>query len=260
MKKLLVILAACLLVFGVAGQANAYFYNSGTADLIRVVYQTTASGGTLEEATDLGSITSIENNPSSLNDAGYNLSTGDGTNKISTSASNLIVAYFASNGTTPSTATEYWTSSINTTATNPGYNSFANGVWTATHNVLTNYSSIASGASNVWETFSSTGGTSYYFKMDKGGLAPGSFDQYTANVGETALVSGGSVSEYLFAWTSPKTNMGNTLAELQLVTTFSNGTISTSVSQVAATPISTSVLLFGSGLLGLIGVVRRKVV
>ena len=53
MKKLLLLLAACLVVLGVAGKAKAEF---AAGDLIRVVYQTSASGGTYEAATDLGSV------------------------------------------------------------------------------------------------------------------------------------------------------------------------------------------------------------
>ena len=59
MKKLLGVLAAGLLVFGAAGMANADLTDGNTGDLVRVIYQTTASGGTYEFASDLGSITSV---------------------------------------------------------------------------------------------------------------------------------------------------------------------------------------------------------
>ena len=63
-----------------------------------------------EEATDLGSITAIENNPASLQDSGYDLTKGAGGAYNFNGDSDLIVAYFASNGNIPNNATEYWTS------------------------------------------------------------------------------------------------------------------------------------------------------
>jgi hypothetical protein len=264
MKKFLVVLAVTLLLIGAAGQASAFFYNSGTADLIRVVYQTTVSGGTLEQATDLGSISSIEQSPSGFSDSGYNLYNGDGTHSFSSSAGtggDLEVAYFASDGTSPSNFTKYWTSGPQSgTVTNAGFNSFKNNVWTATNTVLTNYengttSTYDSGSANVWALL--TLSKSYYKELDKNGAAPGSFDQYIGNLGEIALVSGGSVTQGLYAWTSPTTE--STISpELELVTTLTGGVVSTEV--LSATPIPPTVLLFGSGLIGLIGVMRKRIV
>lgn len=257
MKKLLIVLAACMLVAGVAGRANASF---SVGDLIRVVYQTTASGGTLEEATDLGSAAAIEANPSSLADSGYNLLTGNGTSNFG-SLSNLEVAYFAVNGSTPPTATEFWTSGTATgTETNNGYTTFKNGISVtaaATISGPNGYTLYSNGTANAWELVSNP--TSYYKGMDLNNAnATGSFDKfYTAGAGdgEVALVSGGSVSQGLFDWKTP-TQLSTISASIILVTSYSGGVISTTAQSNAA-PIPPSVLLFGSGLLGLIGI-RRK--
>ena len=258
MKKLLVVLAACLLVFGVAGRANAYF---AQGDLIRVVYQTTASGGTYEQATDLGSVASIEANPSSLTASGdqYNLETGAGGAKAFSSLSNLDVAYFAVNTSTP----EFWTSgTTGASETNNGYTG-ALATMTAANNILAHaYAPTASsnGTANAWYLL--TGANAYYKLMDGNGTNVGSFNQYYLSGtgdGEIALVAGGSVQQDLFDWTNPSTK-STILGSLTLTTTLSStGIISTSATPAAGTvPIPPSVLLFGSGLLGLVGIRRRN--
>ena len=127
MKKLLTVLAAGLLVFGVAGMAKADFNNPG--DLIQVVYQTTASGGSWEMATDLGSIASITANPTAFSDS-FNLltvSSALGGGFTSSSLSSLQVAYFA---VTSTGAGQAWISGPSTgtvTGNRCGLNNARNG-------------------------------------------------------------------------------------------------------------------------------------
>ncbi len=260
MKKLLVVLAAGLLVFGVAGRANAYF---AQGDLIRVVYDTT-KGVTYEQATDLGSVTSIEANPSTLSDSGYNLESGAGGSKAFSNLSTLNVAYFAVNSTGGVGGLgEFWSSgTTGASETNIG-SSNSLGVLQNAGNILAHaYAPSASsgGTANAW--YSLTGTYSYYMKMDGNGTAIGSFNQFYfsgPSNGEIALVAGGSVKQDLFDWTNPSTT-STILGSLTLTTALSSaGVISTSATPaVGAVPIPPSVLLFGSGLLGLVGIRRRN--
>ena len=265
MKKLLVILAAGLLVCGVAGQAKAtYTFNAD--DLVRVVYY---AGASYEEATDLGSVTSIAANPSTLNDVGYNLETGSSVGNFSsrlTGGGTVEVAYFAVSSSTA----DLWTSGSGTlgaTETNNGYNS-ANGVLTAANNAIVHaYSPSASNGStaNAWYAITASGSTGqygYYRNLDKGGAAIGSFDQFYGNApgdGEIALAVGGSAQQGLFHWTIPGT-LATIFSSLTLTTTINSaGLIQTSaIAPASATPIPPSVLLLGSGLLGLVGIRRRN--
>ncbi len=253
MKKLLTVLAAGLLVFGVAGMAKADFNNPG--DLIQVVYQTTASGGSWEMATDLGSIASITANPTAFSDS-FNLltvSSALGGGFTSSSLSSLQVAYFA---VTSTGAGQAWISGPSTgTVTSNG--AAWNNVKTAMGNVINDYAgnTFPQGVTQF------TGDTSsYYFQLDKNGLGIGSFDTFVANgLGEKALVLGGNVLQDIFAF-----NPANTSATVSgifgLTTSLaSNGEITINGAQItSATPIPPSVLLLGSGLLGLIGIRRRN--
>ncbi len=209
MKKFLVVLAAAVLVAGLCGQANAFFYyGTSQTDLIRVVYQTTASGGTYEEATDLGSITAIEQDPGSLKDTGYDLTAGAGgaySFPSAVSASNLYVAYFATNGSNPTTGTEYWTSGPSTgTLTNNGGAGYRNNVWPTTQSVLTYYENTTTGAgtANVWASLSvghsfykGLGGT-YDGYLLNGGLGTASLPTALRNPGPVRLESGINVRDH----------------------------------------------------------------
>ncbi len=256
MKKLLVVLAAGLLVFGVAGQAKASFSQD---DLIRVVYQTAAGGGyTYETASDLGNVGTIMSTPSSLVDAGYNLLSGNATQKFG-SLNGLEVAYFAVNSATG----ELWTSGTagasetNTNSSNSG------GTITKAGSILAHgYAPTASsgGTANAWLLKSAA--NSYWKEMDGNSDNIGSFNNFYATGignGEIALVASGSVQQGLFHWATPGTT-STILSSLTLTTALSAaGLIQTSaITTASATPIPPSVLLLGSGLLGLVGIRRRN--
>jgi hypothetical protein len=249
MKKLLVVLAACLLVFGVAGQAKASFT---AGDLIRVVYQTTANGGTYEVATDLGSASSILSG-GALSSNTFNLF-GTGTHFAGSDATTLEVAYFAVN----SGKTEFWSSGTQgSTETNNGRTSWTNTIGAAALTLVNTYNST--GQTNAWAQFT-TNHSTYYNLMDKNSATnTGSFDYFYksgAADGEAQLVVG-SVSQDIFDWKTPGTLTSNLAGSLTLVTTVdASGNITSSASAV---PIPPSVLLLGSGLLGLIGIRRKNI-
>jgi hypothetical protein len=283
MKRFLVVFAALFLIIGLAGQAHAYFsQNSG--DLIRVVEDVTSTTGngtvaTVEQATDLGSAAYIMANPGVLTGSGYSISgtnytdtfnlftSINGSGNFSTTNSNLYVAYFAVNNTG---GYQFWTSGTATgTETNlTAGTTYVNQVGPNANNILGqsgrngyNVSPYLSG-SNLWYLTSNT--QSYWRDMDGNQLTyQGAFDKFYLNGkgdGDASIALGGSATQGLFYW-NPANTVTTEGASLILTTTIdSNGNIVTTASAVqsATTPIPPSVLLFGSGLLGLIGIGRKN--
>ncbi len=260
MKKFLVVLAAGLLVAGLCGQANAFFYyGTSQTDLIRVVYESSANGGVYEEATDLGTVASVEQG--SFTNNAYDLTQGAGGvyNLAGASASNLNVAYFASNGSLPTNATEYWTSGSATgTQTNNGGAHFTGPTWQGTNSVLKYYTNTTQGAgtANVWAAISAP--YSFYKSLN------GTYSGYLLQGSGSAALTNGSATQGLYDW-SPAGTSQTIGPEYQIVTSYQlnpqtgDYIVSTQVTPLASpTPIPPSVLLLGSGLLGLIGIKRRE--
>ncbi len=253
MKKLLGVLAAGLLVFGAAGMAKADLTDGSSGDLVRVIYQTTASGGTYEFASDLGSITSVLGGTLASNAVNPFAS---GTNFTGTSYSNLQVAYFA----TDTNNTQMWLSGPST-GTQKGLQSAFNGVLGNAANLYLVYANQGNGTATpatggVW--YQSVANTdSYYFTMNGNGSATGTMGEfYPSGTGEMQLVNLASVTQGLFDFTAG----GTVSAALHLVTTVNAaGQIITTEAGGSPTPIPPSVLLLGSGLLGLVGIRRRNI-
>ncbi|MFZ0927332.1 MAG: hypothetical protein WAN11_01950 [Syntrophobacteraceae bacterium] len=262
MKKLLLVLAACLLVFGVAGQAKADFgdtFNVPAGDLLRIVIDE-SSTGTYEYASDLGSITSalsgtVNSNSITPFASGTLFS---GTNSSST----LYVAYVATN----SANTELYASGPQGT-TETGLSSKFSTITSTISGLTGIYNNQTAGDGNT--TYASAVGSgafygkanqdSYYFTLDKNGTAIGSVGQfYSAFNAEALLTNGSNTLQQLYGFTS--SNLINVASLLGITTSFTGGVISTSVSsEVSSTPIPPSVLLFGSGLLGLVGIRRKNI-
>ncbi len=204
-------------------------------------------------ATDLGSAASIEagNGSIALNSNTVDLfGTGTFTGSDPTT---LEVAYFAVTGS------EFWTSGSSATETNNG-----NGAWTAaikgaaTTAFTTASRTTADANGNAWVAQASNG---YYKELNKGGTAnQGSFDNfYTTGKGngEAALLEG-PVSLNIFDWKTPGTKTTGLASAFTLITTVDSSGNITTTEAPAATPIPASVLLLGSGLLGLVGIRRRN--
>lgn len=244
MKKHFAIILAAMLMVGAAGQAMAMI---STPNLIRIVYQGGTSG-TVEIGTDLGV-------------AGSSLSVGTlgGGNFNSTmfggaAFSDMNVAYI---GLSSPIGTDLWFSAtslptVNTlvfTSTRSAFNNVYTGAYAA--------GTTTAGVRSVVK--------SYYTQLDKAGAfgGIGSLNVFVtqgatnnlfgveANLAALAT-TGGYVDQKLY-------NYNNT-SKLVTDTGFTLRTLSdgSTLVMATATPIPPSVLLLGSGLLGMIGI-RRKI-
>lgn len=241
MKKIMMLLAVTILLLGLSGQAMANF---GEGDLIRAVYQ---SGGSYEVDTDLGAFapTTAYTGPTIKFTSNPFPIAGSGVFS-NASWSNLQVAYFVYGGTSAA-----WTSGPKS-----GQSS-ANVSGTQTTNsattMLNAFKSL--GASGQAELLMADTG-SYVTNMDNGGKNPGSFGGFIpAGNGEqnlAALSSQSYVDSYLYYYADPSTAAAG--VQVADIRTFADGTSEV----VGAVPVPPSVLLMGSGLIGLLRM-RRKI-
>jgi len=163
-KKIFTILIACMLLFGVAGQAMAYFTNG---ELIRVVYKTGGTGN--EFATDLGafSATAPISGSTLYNTDNFSLASFPGA-----SMADLNVAYFLRNpaGGNPS----LWVSGpAGGQMSNAGQKASAIGVF---QQVLNLYVANASGHATA--TIASSTANSYWQGWTRTGVGVGSFANF----------------------------------------------------------------------------------
>ena len=243
-KKMIALLAGALMTAAMAGNAMAYFEND---HLIRVVYDKSIN---TEVATDLGKVQDIlaaaSKGPITL---------GTGTNSylggaLATSAlSNLNVAYYSVNVANK----DLWLSSKADTQNISAANQWTTGS-SMIANTLGKYASLAT--SSV--TLSTADPSSYWNKLDGNGTKVGKFNTfYLSANGEmnlAALATGGEVKQNLFFWDNPSLSSG--LAGTKQVTI---KTLSTGGTQVASNvPVPPALFLMGSGLLGLVGIRRKK--
>jgi len=254
------LMMVALLMLGVSGQAMAAF-NEG--DLIRVVYSGTGSG--TEYATDMGNYSSLT--------APGSVYLNDTTDTVSLSQigaaswSNANVAYFIMSSTLNGGNGAAWTSGPTTGATAaPGQ--FWSGFELNASTVLPVYGANAIG-NNVTLLQSNAG--SYWTNMNGGGYAVGTMGSYldqnipgnTAEVNLAALSTTGYVNQMLYYYGSTPDGSttdikGTAVAALETLVN-ANGQLITILGNAPTTPIPAAVYLFGSGLLGLIGL-RRKMV
>jgi hypothetical protein len=242
-KKMTALLAGALMTVAMAGNALAYFEQD---HLIRVVYDKSIN---TEVATDLGKVQDIlaaaKNGPITL---------GAGTDSFlggaltTSSLSNLNVAYYAVNVANK----DLWLSSKADTQNISAANQW-NTNSSLTANTLGRYVSL--GGSTV--TLSTQDPSSYWTKLDGNGTKVGKFGtSYLAANGEmnlAALATGGEVKQNLFFWDNPSVTSG--LAGTKQVTI---KTLSSGGTEVSNVPVPPALFLMGSGLLGLVGIRRKK--
>jgi len=228
MKKIMMLLAVAALLLGVNGQAMAYFSNG---DLIQVVYS-----GTTEIATDEGSLATLLAGGTTLN--------------FSSPLANASVAYFDYTTTGGSLGTA-WTSGngASQTAKFGSANSFI----TAYNNASGLYATQTGSPAQV--TVLTSNPDSYNTQMNGSGSSVGLMAGFIPSVGgiqqtEASLVNNGPVQQTLYQYVPSIVRGANS-------TGISVATINTG--NVAATPVPPSILLMGSGLLGLAGIGRKRI-
>lgn len=239
-RKMIALLAGAMMTVAMAGNALAYFEQD---HLIRVVYDKSIN---TEVATDLGKVQDIiaaaKSGPITLGADSYL-----GGALAGSSLSDLNVAYYAVNVANK----DLWLSS------KAGTQSIATTQWNATSTAVSNtlgkYASL--GGSTV--TLSMTDGSSYWAKLDGSGTKAGKFNTtYTVANGEmnlAALATGGEVKQSLFFWDNPSVTSGAAGAKQVSIKTLSSG-----ATEVSNVPVPPALFLMGSGLLGLVGIRRKK--
>jgi len=251
MKKLLVVLAACLLVFGVAGPAKAAFTTDG--ELVRVMFD--ASTG-IEVATDMGLISDLQKQTNVLSDV-VPLSAFGATatwSQVSTAyfgvSSAGLLAYIAGTGAM-TMGGKTWSTFLSNDVTIVG-------TWASTGTAISGLAnSVSLSTSNL---------SSYYAIFDGGGANPGTYNgTLVAGTSTTEVANGTLATQYLYQFVAPtgKSAVNGTIvsapipAGFTIVTDYNGNPGGTEINP-SIVPIPPSILLMGSGLLGLIGVGRRK--
>jgi hypothetical protein len=249
-KKMIVILAGALLAIGMTGNAFASFTND---DLIRVVYQT--AGGTAETATDLGSISSLLGVSNDVVGGGAGAFTANGIS--SANLANYNVAYFVISN--DSGTKQVWVSGDPATATK----NLSSG-WSTTLAGLENIEGTYAGLTAVSGTVASdtTAPANSYFKVaDGSGTKPGAMVGIVASASRAnteaslaTLTTASPVTQGLWYFATAGTASQTGTLALNLQT---NADGSTTIN-ASSTPIPPSFFLMGSGLLGMVGLRRKK--
>ena len=243
MKKVMMLMLAMVLLLGVSGQALAFFDDG---NLIRVVY---SSDGTMESATDLGSITGLTSASTAnviYNTNNFSLAQLGAGATLATS----YVAYF----TATLSPDQAWTSGSSASGQTGSTGAFQ-GFVSSMHNALQTGYQLNGGLTNAMVTLA-TGDPNSYFKQ----LAsvPGALGGFLAqdNGAEKSLAdlaTVGYVDQYLYYYASIPGRGSATGLNVATIRTFADGHTELN----PTVPIPAAVYLLGSGLLGLVGI-RRK--
>jgi hypothetical protein len=266
MKRMVMFFAAVMFLLGVSGQAMAYF---AQGDLIQIVYQ---SGGSYEVGTDLGAfaptspygnVTGGKSTDQTINFSANPFSLPGQTGAFSTASwSNLNVAYFVTNGTSA------WTSGPD------GGQTMSAGAMSAfqaaAQAILQQYAAFGTGQGQLLQSNIN----SYFSRMHNAytqtGTGGGGAFGFLSSNGETNLAAlgngaGSYVDSYLYYYADSSTLKGLQVADIR---TFADGTSevvggsSTAANggPLPVTPVPPSVLLMGSGLLGLAGIRKKQTI
>jgi len=241
MKKFLSLIAiAAVMMVGLAGNAMAYFEDN---HLIRIIYQT---NGSVELASDLGLFTDALNSTNTALGDSFSLSQFS-----SASYSDLQVAYVVGGFTAQQWYLSGEADNAPVSGTNKG--TTLRSAWLGVDSYYGSSSSTVVKDKNAV--------TSYYTKMDFGNiLIAGTFAGFyadgmgEANLADLATV--GYVDQVMYNFPTATLNSALEGTAVATIRTWADGT-TTIVPSAATVPLPASVLLFGSGLLGLFGI-RRK--
>jgi hypothetical protein len=242
MKKIMMLLIAAVMLFGVSGQAMAAFSNG---DLIQVVYQ---RGGSMEVATDLGAFSATTAYAGSTMTLGSNPFPTAGTGPFATAAqSDLYVAYYVAGATNA----PVWVSGPAGGQTSGN----RQGASAALLSTQVNAKYLSLGGTQV--QLAQSDPQSYYTKMDSGGTTLGGFSSFIPGMnGEVSLGTTAYVDTYLYYYATPNANGAKAGVQVATIRTYANG--ATEMLGQVSTPIPASVMLLGSGLMGLVGMRRKQ--
>ncbi len=253
MKKICGLIVAALLFCFFTGQAMADNFAQG--DLIRVLYNTNYSyglptGGTYEYATDLGSLTSLINTKNNTVGDNFTAYAGSGFGNIQAAYYVFGTDYTPYIAAPPSSGVPNATGSIGSLI----------GAFTNQQNLY--QGSLMSGSTITARVLQSNG-NNYTAQMNFGGPVWGTYGQYLDTVGAaearlTPLATGGYVDMSLYSFDIFNGGLGMLVTNAD-GTTFDIRTLANGYTEInpATVPIPPSMLLLGTGLLGLIGF-RRK--
>jgi len=251
MKKLVILLALVAVMLCVNGQAMAAFEDG---HLIRVVYSGTGAG--TEYATDLGSFSSLTSPSSShviLNTNNFSLSSVG-----ASSWSDVNVAYFMVTATSGGFPGNYaWTSGPSAGQTGGGRSMF-NAILGGAHTVAGAYQVAGAGAANA--TLGQIDTSSYWKTMNYGGSGVGQMKGFipagNADQNLAALSGAGYVDQKLYYYSTPNSSVAG--VGVVSLRTFADGHTEMNAGAPSSVPVPPSVLLLGSGLLGLVGIRRKQ--
>jgi len=235
----MMLFAVAVLLLGVSGNAMAYFTADG--ELIRAVYSGNGSGQ--EILTDLGPVSSLSS-VQNFNTSNFSLAGLGG----SATWANSYVGYFA---VALSPTQQAWTSGPLTGQSNAGMQNF-NNIYSAAGYVMGN----ASQSVGQSFTVSQSDPNSYHTQMNAGSAGAGYMGGYLFGGGDqnlAALGSTGYVDQVIYNYANPDDAAQG--VGIAVIRTFADGH---SESNPAVVPVPAPILLFGSGLIGLVGIGRRK--
>ena len=258
-KRFLLTLAVAFLVMGFSGQSFAYF---GNLELIRAIYDPSVLSLT-EVGSDLGAKAFTTSGA-----YGNNIFTGNNVNTSSfaDAASTLRVSYFAQSTGIVAT-NDFWMTAAATDTSYSMKSRQSSTLTTAENSLLTYYGTFGTPSATVVKNVS----PAYYQLMDAAtvGSMKGTLNTpYHATISLAKLATVGYVDTNLYYFDYNNANSGNPagtlVATIRTFLTSDGRTVDLAGTQIAtminpnAVPVPPSLLLFGSSLLGLVGIRRFR--